>query len=376
MKQLKCSVMAAVILLLTTFMASCGNTLNDGIQLFSNEDIDKYAYGVIYSYHNVDTVVQLYSSDGTLIRTANIENVRACGMCSSPGKPYIKHDGYYYFVSDAAFDTNLKNSVIKLDPKNVRYERIELSMKSGFTYDFSIDTHDNMISSYYSGQPEWGCVYETSIKNDENRYYAFNELENFENVVPADAHFWPLDAIHLEDSDYFIGYITSPISGTRTLCIINVKGEYFDILCSLNGFLYADGNVCIDNFIYFSVFDNKDNAKILRYNIQEKKVDASLSLDYQSRDVDIYESDKQLVILNCDLNYSDQQRKAVYTSKELHIENTFDIGRPLRIFDFSSNKIVCSDTENIYVYDLEWNELTTFAIVKEPNMKFSGIFTK
>lgn len=372
----KTLILLFIVILCVIFCVSCGDSKDTGTPLFSKEDVDDYAYGVIYAYHNVDAIVQLYASDGSLIRKANMENVRGFGLCSSSTKPYVKYDDCYYYVSDAAFDPNLKNSVVKLNPKSVTYERIELSMENNFTYDFSIDAHDNVISAYYSGSPEFGCVYETAMKNGENQYYAFNTLENYEAVISSGSHFWPLDAIHCEDLDYFIGYITNQSLGSRTLAIGMVKKDSFDILCHFNGYLYAKGFLYDNDSLYVTAFDSKDNAKVMKYHIPTMTTDASLSLDYKSSDVKLYQWDEQLLILNCDMDYPEQHRKAIYTTKELRIEETYDIAQPIRICDISSEKIVCSDTENIYVYDHEWNQTTSFAVEKEPQMKFSGIFFK
>ena len=76
-----------------------------------------YLFGVIYSYHDRDAVVQYYSEDGICLFEDSIPNVRACGLCSSTGKPYMKINGMYYFVSDAAFDSSNPNCILRIDPE-------------------------------------------------------------------------------------------------------------------------------------------------------------------------------------------------------------------------------------------------------------------
>lgn len=373
-KWLKNCLMFVIILILTACIASCGHSESDGIQLFTKEDVNNYSYGVVYSYHNVDAVVQLYSSNGTLLNTTTLENVRACGLCSSSAKPFIKFNEDYYFVSDAVFDPSLKNCIIRIDPQKVKYKHIEIGMPTNYAYNFSIDPDENTISAYYSGQPEWGCIYEISMKEGNTEYFAFSELENFSNVIPENAHFWPLDAIILDDYNYYIGYITD--SYNRTLSIARVVDRKFELLCSLNGYLYADGSLYDGNNIFISVYSGKDDAQILRYNVESSVVDASLSLEYRSTDVDIHQQNSDLVIVNCDLEYSEQQRKVIYASDRLQVKNTYNIAQPLRMYDFKSDKIVCTDKSSIYVYDYTWNEIASFKLVQEPDMKFSGIFSK
>ena len=96
-----------------------------------------YMFGVIYSYHDRDAVVQYYSEDGIYLFEDSIPNIRACGLCSSTGKPYMKINGMYYFVSDAAFDNSNANYILKIDPVQCTYTSIHTGMDNNFTYTFN-----------------------------------------------------------------------------------------------------------------------------------------------------------------------------------------------------------------------------------------------
>ena len=345
---------------------------NEKKHLFANADTSAYKYGVIYSYHNQDAVVQIYSSTGELLNSDFIDGVRACGLCSSTGKPMLKDDSVYYYVSDAAFDASVSNCILKIKADDLTYEKIDLNMETNYTYEFTIDGEGEKAYAYYSGAPEWGCVYSTQMNTGAHERFAFEDLQGYTTFITADSHFWPLDMVCYEDINYYIGYIVD--SYNRKLCIVKVEDFTFSVECVLEGNLYARGSNCIDEYLYFSAYIDRKASYIYRYNLEEKSIDAKMTLDYYSNDIDICKVEKSIVILNCDSSGAEKMRKVVYATKELMEEKIYEIVPRVRIYDFQPDRIICSDGSSIYVYDYAWSEISSFALAGVSEMKFSGIF--
>lgn len=362
-------IIVSVVVMITVFNNSKKNNL------FENENTNEYKYGAIYSYHTQDAVVQIYSAGGELISSDLIEDVRACGICSSSGKPMMKLGDLYYIVTDAAFDRTVSNCILKLNADKLTYERIDMGMKKNFTYVFTIDDNEKNAYAYYSGEPEWGCVYSTKINDGSNELYRFDEFQNYGEYISEGAHFWPLDMVCYEDVNYYIGYIVD--SYNRTLCVASVKDFVFNVETVLEGYLYANGSKCIDEYLYFSAFIDSKASYIFRYNIKEKSIDSSMTLEYYSSNIDINEVDESIVILNKSyFSDVDALRKIVYSTKKLELEKIYEIEPFVIMYDFCSENIVCSDGTSIYVYDYNWKEIESFSLVSVSGMKFSGIFVK
>lgn len=348
------------------------NLENEEKNLFDNKDANAYKYGVIYSYHNQDAVVQIYSEHGELLNSNLIEGVRACGLCSSTGKPMLIDDNVYYYVSDAAFDSSVSNCIVKIDADDLTYEKISINMETNNTYNFTIDLDNPKVYAYYSGSPEWGCVYSTKMDTGEYEWYAFKDLQGYSEYLSEDDHFWPLDMVCYENKNYYLGYIVN--SYDRQLCIVTVDDGAFDVKVALNGVLYANSSTCIDEYLYFSACVNDNASYIYRYNLRNNSIDAKIKLDYYSDDIDVLEIGESVVILNCSSSGTKELRKVVYLTKELKNENIYEIVPLIRIYDFQTDSIVCSDGQSIYIYDYNWNEINSFALSGVSEMKFSGIF--
>lgn len=330
-----------------------------------------YMFGVIYSYHDRNAVVQYYSEDGIYLFEDSIPNIRACGLCSSTGKPYMKINGMYYFVSDAAFDNSNANYILKIDPVQCTYTSIHTGMENNFTYTFTVDDRNGTVYSYYSGAPEWGCVYSSNLDGMRQDYCLFNALEGYAKYISDTEHFWPLDMVCDEEIQYYIGYIVNSVE--RTLCISSVTNNEFKVLATLNGYLFSNGMIFSDGDIYFSVFREGTRTCIYRYNVKDCSLDKHISLPYVSNNVDIVSHKDRLVLLDCSRSDSDAIKQILYIDSDLEILDEFVVSHDLRVYDFRKDSFVCSDGRFVYIYDLNWNEKHAFALPGIQGMKFSGL---
>ena len=165
-------------------------------------------------------------------------------------------------------------------------------------------------------------------------------------------------------------------STKRILCISSVQNNCFDIMVTLDGYLFGNGMLGIDNNIFLSVYNNANEAFVYKYNIINSSFDKRMELPYFSNNVDIFPYMDNLALLDCSRSDNGSEKKIIYISKNLTAIKEYAVFHNLRMYDFQKDCIICSDGHFIYVYDLDWNENGSFALNGVQGMKFSGLFKR